>query len=228
MTNRLTRRLVCEDLDQRLLLTANVAAAEPAMSGLGIAAIDGGTVDVAGPSMGLESTDSVQGEFLPGDANQDGRFDQTDVVQVLAAAKYLTGQPATWAEGDWNGDHVFDQQDLIAALHTGTFADGSFLAQPGFGELYHNGEVVRTLVPPASMPKPGVDNLYAVPGQLAVAAVAPGDTGYHGGKWAFHSVSWNVTPYTLTSEADVLAAESAGDVDITRIPEMDFKCPIQP
>ena len=100
--------------------------------------------------------------------------------------------------------------------------------RPGFGELYYNGEVVRTVVPPAAMPKEGRDNLYAVPGQRAVVAVAPGDTDYHGGQWAFHSVSWNVDSYLLTTEAEVLAAAEGGDVTVTRIRENDFKCPVQP
>jgi hypothetical protein len=84
------------------------------------------------------------------------------------------------------------------------------------------------------MPFVGKDNLYViqdgVEGQLAVAAVAPGDKDYHGGKWAFHSVVWNmdVDPYLLTSEAEVLDAALAGEVEITRIFENDFKCPIQP
>ena len=64
--------------------------------------------------------------------------------------------------------------------------------------------------------------------QLGIAAVAPGDQDYHGGKWAFHSVTWNVEPYLLTSEAAVKDAEAADDVTITRVPENDFKCPIQP
>ncbi len=37
-----------------------------------------------------------------GDANMDLKFDQLDLVQVQIAAKYLTGQAATWGEGDWN------------------------------------------------------------------------------------------------------------------------------
>ena len=103
---------------------------------------------------------------------------------------------------------------------------------PGFGELYYNGEVVRTVVPPAAAPKEGRDNLYpimgGVEGQLPVAAVAPGDTDYHGGQWAVHVVTWSKGPYLLTSEGDVLAAEAAGDVTITRVPDADFKCPVQP
>ncbi len=37
-----------------------------------------------------------------------------------------------------------------------------------------------------------------------------------------------ITAYLLTSEAEVLAAAAAGDVTVTRMPGMDFKCPIQP
>jgi hypothetical protein len=40
-------------------------------------------------------------------------------------------------------------------------------------------------------------------------------------------VTWNVTPYLLTSETDVLASQSAGDVTVTRVAAMDFLCPIQ-
>ena len=108
----------------------------------------------------------------------------------------------------------------------------SALAKPGFGNLYHDGEVVRTVVPPAAMPQLGTDPFYAVmdgaDGQLGIAGVAPGDQGYRGGKWAFHAVTWNVEPYLLTSDEAVLAAQAAGHVAVERVPENDFKCPIQP
>ena len=42
-------------------------------------------------------------QLLAGDADQDLDFDQLDLVQVQVAAKYLTGQAATWGEGDWDG-----------------------------------------------------------------------------------------------------------------------------
>lgn len=61
--------------------------------------------------------------LMPGDANQDLKFDQRDLVQVQQAGKYLTDQPATWEEGDWNGDGVFDQEDIVAALQTGTYLE---------------------------------------------------------------------------------------------------------
>jgi hypothetical protein len=58
---------------------------------------------------------------IAGDANRDGVFNQLDIVQVLQAANYQTGQPATWAEGDFNRDGVFDQLDIVAALQTGKY-----------------------------------------------------------------------------------------------------------
>jgi hypothetical protein len=109
--------------------------------------------------------------------------------------------------------------------------------QPGFVFptvcCFYNGELVRTVVPPATFPNDGTDAFYAitngVSGQKGVVAVAPGAVGYHGGHWAFNAVTFNpgVTPYLLTSAEDVLAAAAAGDVSIVRDPAMDFLCPIQ-
>ena len=103
---------------------------------------------------------------------------------------------------------------------------------PG-GCCFYEGQLVRTVVPPAASPKEGRDNFYGFPasaaiGQKGVVAVAPGDTDYHGGQWAFHTVTWNVTPYLLTSEGAVLTAAGLGHVTVTRVPANDFKCPIQP
>ena len=75
-----------------------------------------------------------------GDANMDLKFDQLDLVQVQIAAKYLTGQTATWGEGDWNGapggsvgspptgDGLFDQLDIIAALNADVYLKGPYAA----------------------------------------------------------------------------------------------------
>jgi hypothetical protein len=122
---------------------------------------------------------------------------------------------------------------LVATLAVlGSTVGQTDAARPGFGELYYDGTIVRTVVPPAAMPKQGRDNLYAimggVPDQLPVVAVAPGDRDYHGGQWAFHSVTWNVAAYLLTSEEEVLAAADTGDVTITRVEDNDFKCPVLP
>lgn len=101
------------------------------------------------------------------------------------------------------------------------------------GCCYYNGAVVRTVVPPAASPQEGTDPFYGFPdgaaaGQKGVVGVAPGAPGYHGGHWKFFAVTWNVTPYLLTSQAAILAAASAGDVTVTRVAANDFKCPIQP
>lgn len=130
-----------------------------------------------------------------------------------------------------------------AAIGVLVFGSGGLLgrqgtadaAPPGFvfpaGCCFYNGMLVRTVVPPASFPNQGRDNFYAVTngviGQKGVVAVAPGAEGYHGGHWAVSVVTFNVTPYLLTSEAAVLAAQGAGDVTVTRNPAADFLCPIQ-
>ena len=73
-----------------------------------------------------------------GDADQDLDFDQLDLVQVQVAAKYLSGELATWGEGDWNGapggsqgsppvgDGVFNQLDIVAAQQAGLYLTGPY------------------------------------------------------------------------------------------------------
>lgn len=74
------------------------------------------------------------------------------------------------------------------------------------GCCFYQGTVVRTVVPPPTSPEEGTDDFYGFPstaaaGQKAIVAVAPRDEGYHGGHWKFFSVTWNTTPYLLTSAA---------------------------
>ena len=59
----------------------------------------------------------------PGDANQDGRFDSVDFVQVFQAGEYEDDIPgnSTWEEGDWNGDGDFDSSDFVLAFQTGLY-----------------------------------------------------------------------------------------------------------
>jgi len=105
-------------------------------------------------------------------------------------------------------------------------------AKAGKGFLFHDGAVVRTVVPPAAFPQSGIDPFFmvenGVEGQLGIAGVAPGDPGYHGGHWAVHLVTFTGAPYLLTSDEAVRAAEAAGDVTVTRMAGMDFLCPVQP
>src|SRR5574338_410784 len=115
-----------------------------------------------------------------------------------------------------------------------SFADQVLAAKPGFGMLYHDGAVVRTLVPPSAFPNEGRDALYEVTNgasdQLGIASVAPGERGYHGGAWAVYVVTFNsgVGPYLLKSQQDVVDAQGAGDVTVIRAAGMDFRCPLQP
>jgi len=107
-------------------------------------------------------------------------------------------------------------------------------APPERSMLYHDGEMLRTFAVPAPLPHGGTDPLYMVTNgveeQLGITGVAPGDPGYHGGAWAVHLVTFTagVTPYLLTSDEAVRAAESAGDVTVTRAADLDFRCPVQP
>ena len=109
---------------------------------------------------------------------------------------------------------------------------GSAAAQTGKGQLFLDGEVVGTVVNPAALPNGGSDPFFMVTNgvqeQLGIAGVGPGQPGYTGGDWAVHLVTFNmgVTPYLLTSDENVMAAQAAGDVTVTRDPSRDFRCPI--
>ena len=105
-------------------------------------------------------------------------------------------------------------------------------AATGKGQLFLDGQVVGTVVVSAPLPNGGTDPFYMVTnpaaGQLGIAGVGPGQSGYTGGDWAVNLVTFNpgVTPYLLTSDEDVMAALAAGDVTVTRDPTADFRCPI--
>jgi hypothetical protein len=89
-----------------------------------------------------------------GDADQDFDFDQADVVQVQIAAKYLSGQAATWGQGDWDGapggwlgsppagDGLFNQMDIIAALDTGLYLTGPYTALRPDGRVLGDVDVI--------------------------------------------------------------------------------------
>jgi hypothetical protein len=107
-------------------------------------------------------------------------------------------------------------------------------AETGKGLLFHDGDVVRTVVNSGAVPHGGTDPFYVVTnpaeGQLGIAGTAPGDPGYRGGAWAVHMVTFadGVEPYLLTSDEAVMAAAAAGDVTVERNSAADFRCPVQP
>jgi hypothetical protein len=109
---------------------------------------------------------------------------------------------------------------------------GSASAGTMKGTLFHDGDVVGTVVNSGAIPHQGTDPFYmvtnGVEGQLGIAGEAPGDPGYNGGSWAVNEVTFNqgVTPYLLTSDEAVMQAEAAGDVTVVRNEDADFRCPV--
>jgi hypothetical protein len=61
---------------------------------------------------------------LIGDANGDGVFDSSDLVEVFQAGKYekTDGAFANWQEGDWSGDGRFDSSDLLLAFQSNAYS----------------------------------------------------------------------------------------------------------
>lgn len=71
-----------------------------------------------------------------GDANVDGRFDSSDLIQVFAAGLYekqalrslvdgsLVEAIASWPTGDWNSDGEFTTSDLLVAFQEGSYETG--------------------------------------------------------------------------------------------------------
>ena len=99
------------------------------------------TIDYA---LGISAVDEPK--LQAGDADMDFDFDQLDLVKVQVAAKYLSGQAATWGDGDWNGapggtqgnppvgNGLFDQLDIIGALAHGLYLAGPYAAIQADGQ----------------------------------------------------------------------------------------------
>jgi hypothetical protein len=130
------------------------------------------------------------------------------IVAVLAVG--LVAAPAAAARGGEPGSPIIE--DLI-------WADGDLYGTILQNGLKYNGN------------EASYDKLFLVPGQNPVAEAAPGNSDYNGGRWLPTPVEWadGVTPYELTSYADVHTATAAGDLIIG---ESDtsaaFLCPLIP
>ena len=59
-----------------------------------------------------------------GDANLDGEFTSSDMVQVFVRGKYETNANAGWEDGDWNADLKFGSGDMVAAFAAGGYEQG--------------------------------------------------------------------------------------------------------
>jgi phospholipase/lecithinase/hemolysin len=84
-----------------------------------------------------------------GDANLDGEFNSTDLVDVLAAGTYETDADAGWSTGDFNGSGRFDSADLIDALADGGYEQGPLASAATVPEP--SGTVLVTLAFVASL-----------------------------------------------------------------------------
>jgi hypothetical protein len=122
------------------------------------------------------------------------------LLSVLAA-------PAFAARGGTPGSPI--HADAI-------YADGELFGVIALSALPYNGN------------DHSFDEIYVIDGQPNVAEAAPGPD-YNGGRWLPVPVTWNVTPYLLTSSDDVHAAEDAGDITLGA-PAYDgtFLCPLIP
>jgi hypothetical protein len=97
------------------------------------------------------------------------------------------------------------------------WADGQLFATVGLGSLPYNGN------------DQSFDMLFMIEGQEPVSEAGPGNPDYNGGRWLPTPVTWNTTPYLITSYADLQEAVAAGDVTIG---DSDtgaaFLCPLIP
>ena len=116
---------------------------------------------------------------------------------------------------------------FLGSILVGGAAGSALAAQPVKTQIWLGGAQVRTILPPSATPGEGTDPFFMVPGTGGVAAVGPGDRGYHGGHWAVYVVSWNVAMHPLTSASAIMAAQVVGDINVSRVADADFLCPIR-
>jgi len=76
--------------------------------------------------------------------NLDGTVDFNDIVQLLGAGKYNTGQPANWSDGDINYDGSADFNDIVTLLGSGNYNNGQTFSP----------SAARDLAPPSRTDRP--------------------------------------------------------------------------
>ena len=71
----------------------------------------------------VSTAEAIPTADIPGDANRDGIFNSTDLVQVFQRGKYedeVSGN-SVWEDGDWDGDGDFTTGDLVTAFQAGHY-----------------------------------------------------------------------------------------------------------
>lgn len=118
---------------------------------------------------------------------------------------------------------------LVVAMASTAFAGG-----PPGPAFYVDGQLYRTVGTPTDFSSTGApdhsyDTVYQFFGSITnVASSKPGDRDFNGGRWMVIGASWNVTPYQLESEEEVLQAAADGDITLTEAPIKYFECPVIP
>lgn len=118
---------------------------------------------------------------------------------------------------------------LLIALSATAFAKG-----PPGPAFFVDDQLYRTVGTPTDFsgtgaPAQSFDTVYQFFGVITnVASSAPGDRDYNGGRWMVIGATWNVDPYQLYSEEEVLDAAAAGDITLTESPIKWFECPVIP
>lgn len=100
--------------------------------------------------------------------------------------------------------------------------------------FYADGVRYRTVGTPTDFsatgaPASSFEAIYALgDGLINVAAAAPGDAGFRGGRWMVLPITWAAgeTPVQLTSGAQVLTYADLGKLTIGTTPVTEFECPV--
>jgi hypothetical protein len=118
------------------------------------------------------------------------------------------------------------------ALLTSVAATSVFAGAPPHIGFYADGTLWQTEGTPTDFTNTGApvssfEAIYALGnGLVNVAAAAPGDAGFRGGRWMVLPITWNTTPVQLTSGDQVQAYASAGLLTIASSPVKEFECPV--
>ena len=121
-----------------------------------------------------------------------------------------------------------------AAMLVSVAASSVFAGGPPSLAFYADGTRWRTVGTPTDFsttgaPASSFEPIYVLGnGLINVAAAAPGDPGFRGGRWMVLPVTWTSAPVQLTSGDQVLAYAAAGMLTIASTPVKEFECPVIP
>jgi len=113
-----------QDIPSRLGFVDNWAAWNGSPDGMVVSdGLHPNTAGIAALSQSWCSMLAATIDPFAGDANQDGHFNSSDLVQVFSEGLYETGLPAVWQQGDWDGNGLFATGDMVLAFGTGMYEE---------------------------------------------------------------------------------------------------------